>query len=87
MSHHFSEIFKQLVPSGKATLIMKSDAVDSQVVVDTSLNNNTSIFWAIACLCSVIEDGDIGHTPFLVMFPSLISPLTCILLDILLYWT
>jgi len=30
VSHHFSEIFKQLVPSGKATLIMKNDAVDSQ---------------------------------------------------------
>ncbi|XP_065071317.1 structural maintenance of chromosomes protein 3-like [Rhopilema esculentum] len=30
VSHHFSEIFKQLVPSGKATLIMKTDAADSQ---------------------------------------------------------
>eukprot|EP00112_Aurelia_sp_Birch-Aquarium-sp1_P006184 Seg1688.15 transcript_id=Seg1688.15/GoldUCD/mRNA.D3Y31 product="Structural maintenance of chromosomes protein 3" protein_id=Seg1688.15/GoldUCD/D3Y31 len=30
VSHHFSDIFKQLVPSGKATLIMKTDAADSQ---------------------------------------------------------
>eukprot|EP00794_Sanderia_malayensis_P005549 gene5549-6234_t len=30
VSHYFSEIFKQLVPSGKATLIMKTSAADSQ---------------------------------------------------------
>ena len=31
MSHNFSEVFKQLVSNGKATLVMKTDPVDQPV--------------------------------------------------------
>lgn len=31
MSHNFSEVFKQLVPHGKATLVMKTDPVEQAV--------------------------------------------------------
>ena len=31
MSHYFSEVFKQLVSNGKATLVMKTDPVDQPV--------------------------------------------------------
>ena len=31
MSHNFTEVFKQLVPHGKATLVMKTDPVEQMV--------------------------------------------------------
>ncbi len=31
MSHNFTEVFKQLVPHGKATLVMKTDPVEQTV--------------------------------------------------------
>lgn len=34
MSHNFTEVFKQLVPHGKATLVMKTDPVEQTVKFD-----------------------------------------------------
>ena len=38
MSHNFSEVFKQLVSHGKATLVMKTDPVEQTVKRHVSNN-------------------------------------------------
>ena len=34
MSHYFSEVFKQLVSNGKASLVMKTDPVEQPVIIE-----------------------------------------------------